>query len=77
MQVAEALLGFTMGAFFSQISDPKFGGIYLTIFTAASQMGLRWPTSLCLWLVDLLTIKSCTFDQANVSETQGNSMFDH
>ena len=53
--------------FFAQISDPRFGGMYLTLLTSLNNMGRNWSCSVCLVLVDVLTLKSCLVDELKVS----------
>ena len=54
-------------AFFSRVSDPRFGGMYLTILNTVTNIGYYWPISACLWLLDILTMKSCTDEKMQVS----------
>ena len=55
-------------AFFSRVSDPRFGGTYLTLLNTTTNMGSQWPISVCLWAVDVLTINSCTEDPITVNK---------
>lgn len=46
-------------AFFAKISDPAVGGTYMTLLNTVCNLGGNWPTSIVLWLVDVLTWKKC------------------
>lgn len=46
-------------AFFAKISDPAVGGTYMTLLNTICNLGGNWPTSIVLWLVDVLTWKKC------------------
>ncbi|GIZ02467.1 acetyl-coenzyme A transporter 1 [Caerostris extrusa] len=46
-------------AFFAKVSDPAIGGTYMTLLNTISNLGGNWPSTLALWLVDPLTVKSC------------------
>lgn len=46
-------------AFFAKISDPSVGGTYMTLLNTICNLGGNWPTSIILWLVDVLTWKQC------------------
>jgi MFS transporter, PAT family, solute carrier family 33 (acetyl-CoA transportor), member 1 len=47
-------------AFFARISDPKIGGTYMTLLNTLCNLGGNWPTTLVLWLVDVLTWRECS-----------------
>lgn len=47
-------------AFFAKISDPAVGGTYMTLLNTICNLGGNWPTSVVLWLVDVLTWKQCS-----------------
>ena len=51
-------------AFFTKISDKTFGGSYMTLLNTISNIGSNWPQTLALYLVDLFTLKSCTYDSS-------------
>lgn len=53
-------------AFFSRISDPRFGGTYMTLLNTLSNLGTIWCGFLVLGVVDFLTLKECTLDSQNV-----------
>jgi len=45
--------------FFTQISDKKIGGTYMTLMHTISNIGMAWPATLALYLMDVMTIKKC------------------
>ncbi|XP_053684823.1 acetyl-coenzyme A transporter 1 [Sabethes cyaneus] len=47
-------------AFFAKISDPAVGGTYMTLLNTLSNLGGNWPTTVVLWMVDVLTWKRCS-----------------
>lgn len=56
-------------AFFSRISDPRFGGTYMTLLNTLSNLGFVWSSTVALQLIDLLTTKECSFDSMNDCST--------
>lgn len=52
-------------AFFAKISDPAVGGTYMTLLNTICNLGGNWPTSIVLWLVDVLTWKRCAIGSNN------------
>ncbi|XP_050414537.1 acetyl-coenzyme A transporter 1 [Patella vulgata] len=46
-------------AFHAKVSDPSIGGTYMTLLNTVANLGGNWPATLMLWLVDLITWKSC------------------
>ncbi|CAO1342412.1 unnamed protein product [Diamesa tonsa] len=52
-------------AFFARISDPRFGGTYMTLLNTINNFGSKWASTLMLWLVDYLTWKTCSIDSSN------------
>ena len=48
-------------AFFTHISDKNIGGTYMTLLNTIANIGLHWPTTLTLYLIDLLSEKACVF----------------
>ena len=55
-------------SFFVRISDPRFGEIYVTLLLSMGNIGHYWVTTLSLWLVDPLTVKSCSVREAEKLE---------
>lgn len=56
-------------AFFSQISDSRFGGTYMTLLNTVSNFGMTFSTSIGLKFIDFLTIKKCSNDSNNDCST--------
>lgn len=57
------------GSFFSRISDPRFGGTYMTLLNSISNFGFVWASTLGLKCMDYLTIKLCSNDGHNNCST--------
>lgn len=55
-------------AFFAKISDPAVGGTYMTLLNTICNLGGNWPTSIVLWLVDVLTWRNCEIQQARFDD---------
>jgi PAT family acetyl-CoA transporter-like MFS transporter 1 len=53
-------------SFFSRISDPRFGGIYMTLLNTLSNLGGMLSNTAALGLFDLLTFKHCSVENSNV-----------
>lgn len=47
-------------AFFAKISDPVVGGTYMTLLNTLCNLGGNWPSTLMLWMTDVLTWNQCT-----------------
>ncbi|GAB0098172.1 acetyl-coenzyme A transporter 1 [Sergentomyia squamirostris] len=56
-------------AFFARISDPAVGGTYMTLLNTVSNLGGNWPSTVVLWLVDVLTWGRC-----NIPDTETDNM---
>lgn len=56
-------------AFFAKISDPSVGGTYMTLLNTICNLGGNWPTSLVLWMVDILTWKKCIYSNIDANNT--------
>ncbi|XP_001944982.1 acetyl-coenzyme A transporter 1 [Acyrthosiphon pisum] len=56
-------------SFFSRISDPRFGGTYLTFLNTVTNLGVTWTSTVALGVIDLLTFKKCSFDSDNYCST--------
>lgn len=56
---------------FARISDPRFGGVYMTLLNSINNVGDSWSSTVCLWLVDWLTIQSCSL---NISKVRGTAI---
>uniref|UniRef100_A0A1L8DEM0 Putative acetyl-coa transporter n=1 Tax=Nyssomyia neivai TaxID=330878 RepID=A0A1L8DEM0_9DIPT len=62
-------------AFFARISDPAVGGTYMTLLNTVSNLGGNWPSTVVLWLVDVLTWRRCHIPNAqsdNICDSQEN-----
>lgn len=57
-------------AFFAKISDPAVGGTYMTLLNTICNLGGNWPTSIVLWLVDVLTWKECIISSSNSNHSK-------
>jgi len=56
--------------FFSRISDPRFGGTYMTLLNTISNLGTTWTSTASLGMLDVLTISECSTDPRNNCSTQ-------
>ena len=69
--------------FFASISDPAVGGTYMTFLNTVANFGSRWPSTLALWLVDILTYKKCDislvdeFEYGNITNKEVNELKDN
>ncbi len=61
--------------FFTQVSDKKIGGTYMTLLNTVSNIGVAWPYTLVLYLMDGMSIKACE-DTIN-SRLRNISLVDH
>lgn len=64
-------------AFFARISDPSVGGTYMTLLNTLSNLSASWSTTVALWLVDMLTFRSCSVNNnvaCNTTETNKVSL---
>ncbi|XP_037046503.1 acetyl-coenzyme A transporter 1 [Bradysia coprophila] len=53
-------------AFFAKISDPAVGGTYMTLLNTLCNLGGNWPSTVVLWLVDVLTWRKCDVIEDNL-----------
>uniref|UniRef100_A0A7S1NDS8 Acetyl-coenzyme A transporter 1 n=1 Tax=Eutreptiella gymnastica TaxID=73025 RepID=A0A7S1NDS8_9EUGL len=58
-QVAMNIMFVCQMSFFARVSDPAFGGIYMTFLNTVTNFGAKWPTSAALGLVETFTWKQC------------------
>lgn len=56
-------------AFFSRISDSRFGGTYMTLVNTITNIGSAWTSFVVLGMVDFLTFKECSLDADNHCNT--------
>lgn len=50
----------SLAAYFVKISDPKYGGTYLTLLNTLSNFAGMWPKLPVMSTVDWLSVKRCT-----------------
>lgn len=56
-------------AFFSRISDPRFGCTYMTLLNTLANLGYMWSSTAALGMIDVLTFKECSLDSKNNCST--------
>jgi len=56
-------------AFFSRISDSRFGGTYMTLLNTLSNLGSACSSSVAIGMIDFLTFKECSIDHKNNCST--------
>ncbi|XP_060865228.1 acetyl-coenzyme A transporter 1-like [Metopolophium dirhodum] len=56
-------------AFFSRISDSRFGGTYMSLLNTVTNFGMTYSTSIGLKCMDFLTFKKCSNDSKNNCST--------
>ncbi|UYV82771.1 SLC33A1 [Cordylochernes scorpioides] len=56
-------------AFFAKVSDPGFGGTYMTLLNTICNFGGNWPTTSALWFIDSLTWKTCLDEKCEMKTT--------
>ena len=59
LQVTVYCIFVAIMAFNARVSDPRFGGTYMTMLNTVANLGGNWPTTAALWFVDGLTWKTC------------------
>lgn len=60
----------TLLAFFCKISDPHFGGTYMTLYNTFYFLGWLIPNTFVLKLIDILTLNECSNDAQNTCYTK-------
>ncbi|PHJ22804.1 acetyl-coenzyme a transporter [Cystoisospora suis] len=74
--VCSDLMFVSQMAFFAQVSDPRIGGTYMTFLNTVTNLGVKWPNTLSLLLMDYVSIQDCVTvhreDAALVSATPNN-----
>jgi len=63
-------MGVSALAFFSQISDPRFGGTYMTLLNTLLNLGEAWTKTVAIGMVDFLTFRQCSLDHQNSCSTE-------
>ncbi|KAF0770586.1 acetyl-coenzyme A transporter 1-like, partial [Aphis craccivora] len=68
-QILAQIMVTCMVAFFSRISDIRFGGMYMTLLNTVRSIGWVIPNTSFLKMVDVLTFSSCSNDVQNSCST--------
>ncbi|XP_060851932.1 acetyl-coenzyme A transporter 1-like [Rhopalosiphum padi] len=68
-EMLSLFLMLTLLAFFCKISDPHFGGTYMTLYNTFYFLGWLIPNTFVLKLIDLLTFNECSNDSLNTCYT--------
>ena len=63
----------SLAAYFVKISDPKYGGTYLTLLNTLSNFAGMWPKLPVMSAVDWLSIKKC--NQENVCKLEFDGFY--
>ncbi|CBZ55594.1 putative acetyl-CoA transporter [Neospora caninum Liverpool] len=58
--VCSDLMFVSQMAFFAQVSDPRIGGTYMTFLNTVTNLGVKWPNTLSLLLMDVVSIQDCS-----------------
>jgi len=58
-------------AFHAQVSDPTFGGTYMTMLNTFTNFGGNWPNTVALWLVEKMTTKTCSIGGQSCNSAEG------
>ncbi|XP_050058688.1 acetyl-coenzyme A transporter 1-like isoform X2 [Aphis gossypii] len=54
---------------FNRISDPRYGGTYMTLWNTLSYFSMFSSTTIAIFLIDILTFKECSSDYNNDCST--------
>lgn len=68
-QVLNFFMLLTLFAFFCRLSDPRFGGTYMTLFNTFFYLGFLLSNTLVLKLVAFLTFRKCSNNDQNSCST--------
>ncbi|XP_060878936.1 acetyl-coenzyme A transporter 1-like [Metopolophium dirhodum] len=68
-EMLSLFLMLTLLAFFCKISDPRFGGTYMTLYNTFYFLGWLIPNTFVLKLIDILTFRKCTNNVENTCYT--------
>lgn len=60
----------TLIAFFCKISDPRFGGTYMTLYNTFYFLGWLIPNTFVLRLIDISTLSECSNNVENTCYTK-------
>lgn len=69
-EMLSLFLMLTLIAFFCKISDPRFGGTYMTLYNTFYFLGWLLPNTFVLKLIDILTFSKCTNNVENTCNTK-------
>lgn len=69
-EMLSLFLMLTLLAFFCKISDPHFGGTYMTLYNTFYFLGWLIPNTFVLKLIDILTLNECSNDAQNTCYTK-------
>ena len=61
-----AAMALVKTAFFTHISDPQIGGTYMTLLNTVANIGVQWPATLVLYLIDVLSSKGCVYTESDI-----------
>ncbi|XP_025424845.1 acetyl-coenzyme A transporter 1-like [Sipha flava] len=66
-QIFMYIMFVAMLSFFNRISDPRFGGTYMTLLNTLSNFGIKWTATAAFGLINFLTIKKCPPEHRNIN----------
>ncbi|CAI6347969.1 unnamed protein product [Macrosiphum euphorbiae] len=69
-EMLSLFLMLTLLAFFCKISDPRFGGTYMTLYNTFYFLGWLIPNTFVLKMIDILTFRKCTNNDENICNTE-------
>lgn len=69
LQILTNLMGVAVSAFFSRVSDSRFGGTYMTLLNTLTNLGGAWTSSVSIAMIDILTFQDCSLDSKNNCST--------
>lgn len=59
-----------MISFYTRISDPRFGGTYMTLLNTVRNLGWSISNTTIIMMVDILTFKKCSNNIQNSCSTE-------
>ncbi|KFH06521.1 putative Acetyl-coenzyme A transporter [Toxoplasma gondii MAS] len=71
--VCSDLMFVSQMAFFAQVSDPRIGGTYMTFLNTVTNLGVKWPHTLSLLLMDVVGVQDCSDASDATSEVMGGA----
>ena len=72
--IASNLMFVSQMSFFNKVSDPVIGGTYMTLLNTLANLGSKWPQSLSLALLDVLTTRECQSGTTELEKRGGASL---